>query len=222
MYCAIIGDMVESRKNNSRLELQNKLDMILKEINGRYANSLSALFTITIGDEFQGLFNSVEDLVNVIDYIKFAMEPQKIRFGIGFGSIDTKIDSNRALGADGPAYHNAREALNEIKRTESKYEQPLRDVMVVWDSDDIATMDIINASLSTCALLENNWTHKQREVIGLLNLGEVTQSDIASSLNIEQTSVHRRLKAANFYTYKHTKTAIDKMLKSIWRKISDE
>ncbi len=223
MYCAIIGDMIDSRSNRDRNWLQNHLSGILVELNRRYAYDLASLFTITIGDEFQGLLKNTENLFAIIDYIKFVMYPQKIRFGIGFGDVETAIDNNKALGADGPAYHNARDAMDILKSTESMYEQPVRDVLLVWDNKPSGNMvDIINAALSTCALIESNWTYKQREVVDLLQQGGVTQSNMAEKLKIEQTSVHRRLKAADYYTYKYVKEAVTKAANEVWEAMTDE
>ena len=108
MYYAIIGDIIQSKELANRMEIQTKLNSILNEINKRYADEIAANFIITLGDEFQGLLSNPSNLFDIIDTIKFEMYPVRIRFGIGIGSIDTEVNSEMALGADGPAYHYAR------------------------------------------------------------------------------------------------------------------
>ena len=108
MYFAIIGDIVESKKLIDRDGVQKRLNIILKDINIKFDNDIAAKFVITLGDEFQGLLSNPSNLFDIIDTIKFEMYPVRIRFGIGIGSIDTEVNSEMALGADGPAYHYAR------------------------------------------------------------------------------------------------------------------
>lgn len=40
-----------------------------------------------------------------------SLYPVELRFGIGIGEITTEINTEMALGADGPGYYKAREAI---------------------------------------------------------------------------------------------------------------
>ena len=55
MYYAIIGDIIDSKTIKDRLSIQNKLTNCLNVINQTYHDEIVANFTITLGDEFQGL-----------------------------------------------------------------------------------------------------------------------------------------------------------------------
>ena len=57
-YIAIIGDIKKSKKIKEREIFQNQLNSILKKVNQLYSSSISSKFTITLGDEFQGLLHS--------------------------------------------------------------------------------------------------------------------------------------------------------------------
>ncbi len=59
-------------------------------INTKYHSVIAAKFTITLGDEFQGLLSSPEVLMDIVDYIKVHLHPIKVRFGIGFGDMSTE------------------------------------------------------------------------------------------------------------------------------------
>lgn len=119
-YMAIIGDIKESKKIEKRSIMQKKLNKILGEVNELYDSDISAKFIITLGDEFQGLLNKGEHILDMIQYIQKKMYPVKIRFGIGIGEISTEIYHEAAIGADGPAYYAAREVLEKIRNQEKK------------------------------------------------------------------------------------------------------
>ena len=96
-YIAIIGDIKESRKINDRNNVQNKLKAVLIKINQKYESAISAKFTITLGDEFQGLLCVGENVIDIIEEIRREMSPVQIRFGIGVGEINTDINSDMSL-----------------------------------------------------------------------------------------------------------------------------
>lgn len=101
-FIAIIGDIRNSRELDSRKKIQDKLNETLEEINLKYQDDIESKFVITLGDEFQGLLSSGRILLHVIQDIKMQLYPVEIRFGIGIGEITTDINTEMALGADGP------------------------------------------------------------------------------------------------------------------------
>ncbi len=160
MYCALIGDIINSRSIEDRSNMQDSFEEILNSINSTYSSTIEAKFTITIGDEFQGLLKEPYHLFNIIDKIKMKLYPTQVRFGIGIGKMATEIKSY-AIGSDGPAYHVAREAIDEIKQGEIKYEQPIRDILVnstLLNEDEFNELDILNSILSTCYFIESKWS----------------------------------------------------------------
>ena len=120
MFCAIIGDIVQSRKFNERSKIQDKLRAALDSINEEYDELIASKFIITLGDEFQGLLKTTDKLIDIIYRIVMEMHPVKIRIGIGIGDILTEINKEMSLGADGPAYHNARKMLDEMKKQQGQ------------------------------------------------------------------------------------------------------
>ena len=86
------------------------MKQVLEEINNKYISDISAKFIITLGDEFQGLLGNGVNTMNIVSEIGRKMYPVKIRFGIG-------------IGADGPAYYKARDAIEYLKGNEKKNKQ---------------------------------------------------------------------------------------------------
>ena len=174
MYCAIIGDIIGSRKIPDRNKAQIMLKKILDEINREYAPYIAAKFIITIGDEFQGLLKNPNMLLEIIDTIKFNFYPYRLRIGVGFGEIYTEIIEDMALGSDGPVYYAARDAVNSLKEAETKYGQPEQDILL-YSNNHKEKFALVNVALSLCAYMENGWTGKQREAIAYLYFADKSQ-----------------------------------------------
>lgn len=204
MFIAIIGDIIHSKEINksTRNEVQQKLMIILKDINTEYENEIAAKFLITIGDEFQGLLSDPKNIFRMIDRIQFKMYPIKLRFGIGIGDIDTEINRDMAIGADGPAYHNARKMLEVIKLLEKGKLSGSANILIKSSKEEDRKMiDLINNNLQLCSFIDDKWTDKQRHLIELMFLEEKNQTEAANILGIAQSSVQRRLKSAGYYDY---------------------
>lgn len=107
MYFAIIGDIIASKTISNRSEVQNHLKRILDQVNEEYKSNIASRFSITLGDEFQGLLHSAAHLFELLDTIQFQLYPTKIRFGIGVGDMNTEIIQETSMGSDGPAYWSA-------------------------------------------------------------------------------------------------------------------
>ena len=86
-YVAIIGDIVDSKKLSNRNSVQQKLKQVLEDINNKFSEDIASKFTITLGDEFQGLLKNRENIMRIVCEIEMAMTPIQIRFGIGIGDI---------------------------------------------------------------------------------------------------------------------------------------
>ena len=219
MYCAIIGDIIDSRNIKMREETQSKLCFVLDEINLKYSSDIAANFVITIGDEFQGLLKNPQRLLQIIDYVKINLYPVKFRFGIGIGELTTKVNPKMALGADGPVYYSAREAIGQLKENQNKNGKSSKDTMLIIHSDNIETaitISMINSLWSAIYLIEKKWTVKQRVAINEMLISKQTQRETAEALAISQSSLQRRLAAGEYTTYNDIKKAIRMATLKIW------
>lgn len=214
-YIAIIGDIKESKKIKDRKNVQDKMRSTLKKINEDYKEDISAKFMITLGDEFQGLLCKGENVFTIIEEIQRNMYPIEIRFGIGVGEILTDIDSEMAIGADGPGYYNARKAIDFLKQNEQKNRTYISDVRIVIDEDKHSTAELLNTILSLLTAVKSNWTERQREIIWDLEKHKDSQEKSAERLGIVQSSVQRSLTNGNYYTYKSAMDTLNHVLQEI-------
>lgn len=206
MYYAIIGDLISSKSLIERKKIQLQLDAYLAQLNVAYSMHVVKKLSITLGDEFQGLFSSSEYLLEIIHKIEIHMHPTKLRFGIGvgnmnfdFGNVDTPYQS------DGEVWWNAREAINKVKTNKSK--NRLEDFSNIYiQSKNTLLNEHINNVLDLCFSIKDNWTDKQRNLISYtiqtygLNFNFII-IDVAKYLNQSNSTVFQKYKAAKYMNY---------------------
>ena len=116
-YTVIIADIKDSRrlKDKERYEWQLFLKSAVVQINETFAGIIEAPFTITKGDEFQGVLQNLSTVNNILLQFERLVYPLTLRFGVGYGPIQ-KMGSNIPIEMDGPAFHRANAALTYAKK----------------------------------------------------------------------------------------------------------
>ncbi|MBM3789382.1 MAG: hypothetical protein FJW35_03420, partial [Acidobacteria bacterium] len=112
----VIGDVVGSRHIGDRQEFQRRLQSAMNQVNRRARHLLSP-YTLTLGDEFQSLYDGAESLFRDLVNVQEKTFPERIRFSIGVGSLTTPVNRRRAIGMDGPAFHASREGIGIMKNS---------------------------------------------------------------------------------------------------------
>lgn len=203
-FAAVIGDIKNSRSLKNRKEVQERLQEVLDHLNRKYEEDIVSGFLITLGDEFQGLLYSGKNILKMINEIKREMYPVRLRFGIGFGPITTDIRREMALGADGPGYYRAREAVEVLKEREKKNRPVPADLCLKMDEGDHEKEVLLNTVFDLLYVVEEGWTERQREIIWDMMLYRDGQQNTAARLSISQPTVQKALAAGSYYTYENT------------------
>ncbi len=214
-YVAIIGDIKSSKKIENRKNTQEKLKNTLEKINEKYKQDISAKFMITLGDEFQGLLCDGKMAFIIIEEVQRKMYPAEIRFGIGVGAITTEINPEMAIGADGPGYYKARDAIEFLKKNVRKNKTQISDIRIEIDEDRNSIAEMLNTILSLLAVVKNDWSDRQREIIWDIVTYQDGQEKSAERLGIDQSSVQRGLINGNYYAYKEAMETISNVLSEI-------
>jgi len=134
-YTVIIGDVCGSRKMNAndRYEGQLFIKSAISQINEKFKDHIEAPFTITRGDEFQGVLNDRPNTLPVLLEFERLLFPLTLRYGIGTGPIQ-RMGSDLPLEMDGLAFHRASEAINYAKKKKKqmiyKSEQEQIDLLI--------------------------------------------------------------------------------------------
>jgi len=200
---AVIGDIIKSRSITNREEVQEQLKSILDKVNRDYADALASKFTLTLGDEFQGVFRSGNNVLRLLDEIIFSLKPVELRFGIGIGSLKTALDPNASIGADGPAYWNARKAI-EIAHKNNDYGRANIELCADGEHE---LVDLVNQILKLTAFQASGWRESQIEVYrlileqGINSPAQINHQELAKLLNIQASSLTRRFESSGIKRY---------------------
>lgn len=181
---ALIGDILSSREVSEREALQQKLEYTLNQVNRRNPALLSP-YTITLGDEFQAVYRNADSLFEDIWRIMLGIFPRRIRFSIGVGTLSTPINRRQAIGMDGPAFHFAREGIQQLKKTP---------YLLKLSGEAFPEQELINYSLNLISANINTWEKNRLQILVGLLLGK-KRKDLAGQLGISTVAVYKNIKA---------------------------
>ena len=201
MYLALIADVIDSKMVQERFDLQKQLEKTLQTMNELFGEFLASNFTLTLGDEFQALLKVDAPVFQMIDTLRSELTPTQLRFGIGLGEILTDIDPLQSIGADGPAYWNARAAINLVHQ-----KNDYGNTQIYFSSGKEKQDFFVNALIASGEAIRSGWRGSQEEI--LLDLlkrcvysENFSQQDLAQSLAINPSALSKRLKSSSIRVY---------------------
>jgi len=201
MYLALIADVIDSKMVQERFNLQKQLEKALRKMNELFGDYLASCFTLTLGDEFQALLKVDAPVFQIIDTLRSELIPTQLRFGIGLGEIVTAIDPLQSIGADGPAYWNARAAINLVHQ-----KNDYGNTQIYFSSGNDSKDLLVNALIASGEAIRSGWRGSQEEI--LLDLlkrfvysENFSQQDLAQSLDINPSALSKRLKSSSIRVY---------------------
>ena len=201
MYLALIADVIDSKMVQERFDLQKQLEKTLQTMNELFGEFLASSFTLTLGDEFQALLKVDAPVFQIIDTLRSELTPTQLRFGIGLGEILTDIDPLQSIGADGPAYWNARAAINLVHQ-----KNDYGNTQIYFSSGKEKQDFFVNALIASGEAIRSGWRGSQEEI--LLDLlkrcvysENFSQQDLAQSLAINPSALSKRLKSSSIRVY---------------------
>lgn len=158
VYAVITTDIVGSTeyyKTNGK-PLRPLLIEVLGEVNRRHADALAVPFTITLGDEFQGLLSDPGKCPRVIHDLRLLLSPLKCRVGVGIGPIVSELMQSTAQ-MEGLAFSMSRDALSAAEKAKS--------ALTVYRSEDSTLDSTANAISLLIDAVQSRWTDKQWEAV---------------------------------------------------------
>lgn len=185
----IIGDIEGSRelKEAEREEVQEQLKAILNQINSDAAG-LASPYTITLGDEFQAVYAHAGDLFTHCWRILSAVFPVKIRFSIGVGAIVTPINTERAIGMDGPAFHAARDGIEQLKELGFLMHMEYR------EKSQKTLLNILNGTLHLLSKEIGDWNKNRISMLHMLKEG-MDYKEISKRLELSKAAFYKNKEA---------------------------
>lgn len=184
----LIADIIKSREIVERNQFQLKLNSELQKINQNSEKLLSP-YTITLGDEFQAVYDleSSLSLLKDIFIILLKVYPLKIRISVGYADIVTEINKEKAIGMDGPAFYDARKGINILKDHDSS---------IIQFYGELKERELINSSLKLSMSFMANW---KRNTLFIYNelLNNSSVKDIIPRLDISERGVYKIINTNN-------------------------
>ena len=222
MYLALIADVIDSKMVQERLDLQKQVEKTLQKMNELFGDYLASRFTLTLGDEFQALLEVNAPVFQIIDTLRSELNPTQLRFGIGLGEIVTDIDPLQSIGADGPAYWNARAAINLVHQ-----KNDYGNTQIYFSNGKENQDFFVNALIASGEAIRSGWRESQEEI--LLNLlkrsvysESFSQQDLAQSLAINPSALSKRLKSSSIRVYLRGRAAALASIQSTVKGEEDE
>jgi len=86
-YFVLLCDIVDSRGIKKRRNFQNQFKQYIERINRDYKNQIISPFTVTLGDEFQGVMRDTANLFIFIRKLQLNFSDITFRFAFSIGNI---------------------------------------------------------------------------------------------------------------------------------------
>ena len=131
-YVCLIIDIEKSKKYSidNRNQIQFYMDKYIRSLNMLFSKEFQCEVMFSAGDEVQGLFDNVISALLYFRLLEMLMHPVAIRAGIGIGEWTIKMEPRMSTKQDGPAYHNARRAIEEV------HDRQLQNIRIYSEEDD--------------------------------------------------------------------------------------
>ena len=189
---ALIGDIVASRRLDPRRRtaLQGRLEQLLDAVNRQHRESIAARFLVTLGDEFQGVLTRGDAVPDIVWQLETELRQIDVRIAIGLGTLHPPF-KDYALGMDGPAFHQAREAIELSRKRRLN-----GGVFAGFGDDD----PVLNGFARILRYVREGFTERQLHTAALLR-GGIRQSEVADRLGVTRQMVNVRVKGSGWDAY---------------------
>ncbi|MFP4459005.1 MAG: SatD family protein [Candidatus Zixiibacteriota bacterium] len=177
-YIIVIGDIIRSRAIENRAVFQKKLAKLIGSIGN---SSIITPYNIIFGDEIQAIYNGPVGLFEDIITIREGIYPERMRLIISIGEITTRLNRLNTADVDGPAFYQARNAMQDLKKSNST---------IAFTSQD--NFQLIDYSLKLAFHSMDKWQHNRLLILKMLMNG-IDKTEIASKLGISLRSIYKNI-----------------------------
>jgi SatD family (SatD) len=204
---ALLGDIVASRRHVDRAALQERLLAALSSANARV--DADQPLTMTIGDEFQGLYASPARAIDSSLALRLMLVGEvDLRFGIGWGRLAVRDPDREPYGQDGPAWWAARAAIDRVAKAARAREGPKGWRTAFAQGVDPApegalpSEDLVNALLMCRDELVSRMDARDARLLLAWFEGR-KQADIGADEGISPSAVSQRFARNGAYAIRH-------------------
>lgn len=174
-------------QRSSRGAAENRADEWAATLNARYGEQLIRPFSPTVGDEIQGVTGNPR---TIVDILLEGIKENAWWLGVGIGDVETPLRETAARSR-GPAFYNAREAVEAAKRSHHGFSVRIEDTPLASDLQTV---------LELLAFLIRRRGHDPIRWRAVELAGEGASTvQIGKALGISQQAASKRLRNTGFY-----------------------
>lgn len=206
-----MADIIGSSKSKAK-KLMDDFKETVNNVNEIDKSHILSPLTITLGDEFQGVVKDVYGAFRIVFDMEFLLmrlnKPFKMRYVIYEGDIQTKLNKTRAYEMLGPGLTEAREQLNTLKSTKSRFKITLTDKVLT---------EKLNLGMSVYQGIVDNWTVAQQKVVNVFYEELSDYRKVAKRLKKDPTVIWRRKRSLMIEEITNLKKLIFLTIDPLWR-----
>ena len=197
LYTVLTADVIDSRRQEKVVAAKMAA---LRELTDP---ALVTPFTFSRGDEIQAVVAGVLSSPAILRKLRYYCLPLQLRIGIGLGRITSGLGANSSWEMNGPAFHRARQALDEVKQ-----HRHWRTRLV---SGDPGLDQTVNTLFNLYDVIQSRWTFPQWEGVMLY---EATGSyqEAGQRLGIAFQNVEKRCRAARWWAIREAEATFPMIL----------
>ncbi len=187
----VIGDLVGSRTTSNRAKVHEAFADAVEEVNREW-QPVTPL-RITVGDEYQGAFETVGAAIQATFRLRIALDPVVgVRHGISWGATRVLREDPRV--EDGPGWWSARAAIEAAEHAEGK--AATRGVRTWYPPADEAGGPDPAAVNAALVARDELFSRLDRSSVSVLSgmLSAMSQKAIAAELDITPSAVSQRVR----------------------------
>lgn len=199
LYAVITADIIQSRKQELPVE---RIEQTLASFEGEH---LVKSFSLSRGDEIQGVVSDLSIIVSLVRRLRYVMQPFGLRMGVSIGEIEDKKLEKASTSWDlsGEVFFSARNALDMAKKSK------LSNTFFVCSDELLSTA--LNTSLSLLETIESGWTEKQWQAVHVYER-EGTYEKAARVLGVTAPAVQQHCDKANWNVVRAAEKELAKLI----------
>lgn len=211
-YYIVMSDVISSHSYDGNY-LSDSLSYLVSKCNQKLGNKILSPYTITLGDEFQGILGNLKSAVESIFFIEEFVKtlapsqldlfgkttmPITLRYSIYYGEITSEINPSIAHGMLGKGLTQARNMLNDKKTNKHRFKFGL-------DNQKLSKQ--LNGLFFLLESLIEKWKHSDYPIINEMLINE-NDHKVGEKFEKNRSQVWKRRKSLRIEDYKTIKTLI--------------
>jgi len=190
----LMADVIQSTQMSAP-DLMRDFKHVASLVNRRLAGAFYSPITITLGDEFQSVVQSLKSGADVIIHFEEAVISEgkdfKLRYALNFGEIDTPLSKKAAYGMLGPGLLETRTFLGRLKNSRDRF---------FFRLEDPDLSEKMNMIFRLYQMVVDAWRKKDYPVVAEFMRNEDYKA-VADKLKKDRSLMWKRERSLNIAAY---------------------